>query len=87
LYIAFVPSLIAGFLLHKYWTFRDFGTSLLVLKLVLYTLKRFVFIWTNDHALQWLVDDRGWYTTIAQAFIALLGLGLNYVLLSWIFSL
>lgn len=87
LYIAFVPSLVAGFLLHKYWTFRDFGMELVWLKLALYTLKRLVLIRVNDHGLVWLVDGRGWYITLAQIVIAVLGLGVNYFILKLIFSL
>ncbi len=87
LYIAFVPSLIAGFTLHKYWTFHELGIDLVWIQLVLYTLKRLVLIRVNEYVLVRLVERHGYSATLGQALIAVSGLALNYALTKLIFSL
>ncbi len=87
LYIAFVPSLIAGFTLHKYWTFADLNTQLVWLQMALYTFKRIVFIRVNDYLLRRSVERHGVRVWLAQILIALSGFGLNYLLTKLIFSL
>lgn len=87
LYIAFVPSLIAGFMLHKYWTFRELSIELVWFQMALYTGKRLVFIRANEYVLVRLVERHGFSSTVGQIVIALLGFGLNYLLTKLIFSL
>ncbi len=87
LYIAFVPSLIVGFLLHKYFTFRVHGESWVWLQMSLYTLKRFVFIRVNEYVLIRLVERHGFNTTVGQVVVALAGFALNYLITKLIFSL
>lgn len=87
LYLAFAPSLVAGFVMHKYWTFGDYSTALVWLQMVLYTLKRLVFIAANDYLLHRLVERYGISPTLGQVVIAGSGLILNYVIIKLIFSL
>lgn len=86
LYIAFLPSLVAGFMLHKYWTFRDPGEDLVWMQMTLYTIKRLVFIRINDYLLKRFIELHGFNSTLAQIVIALGGFALNYLLTKWIFS-
>lgn len=87
LYIAFVPSLVAGFTLHKYWTFHQLGTDTVWIQLALYTLKRLVLIRLNEYVLVRLVERHGYSSTLGQLLIAVSGLVLNYAILKVIFSL
>jgi putative flippase GtrA len=87
LYIAFVPSLIVGFLLHKYFTFRVHGEHWVWLQMSLYTIKRFVFIRINEYVLIRLVERHGFNTTVGQIVVAVAGFALNYLVTKLIFSI
>ena len=87
LYIAFVPSLIAGFVMHKYWTFGNVNTQLVWLQMTLYTTKRMVFVRINDHLLHRLVERHGFSSSWGQVLIAGCGVLLNYAITKLIFTL
>lgn len=87
LYIAFVPSLIAGFTLHKYWTFQNASIDLVWMQMFFYTMKRLVFIRINELLLVRLVEHHGFNASVGQALIAMGGLLLNYLVTKLIFSL
>ena len=87
LYIAFIPSLIAGFVMHKYWTFGNVSSELVSVQMTLYALKRLVFVRINDHLLHRLVERHRFSPSWGQALIAGCGVLVNYVISKLIFSL
>jgi putative flippase GtrA len=86
-WVVFVPSLIVGFLLHKYFTFRVHGEHWVWLQMSLYTIKRFVFIRINEYVLIRLVERHGFNTTVGQIVVAVAGFALNYLVTKLIFSI
>ncbi|MBI5004500.1 GtrA family protein [Candidatus Kaiserbacteria bacterium] len=82
--VAFVPSVIANFLLQRFWAF-DGGTMGMSVQVALFLIKEVCFLGLNDLLLYILVQ-RGVRPTWAQVFITpVLGV-LSYFITHWILA-